>query len=91
MLAKRLQRQHTGFMPVQITIRDVPDEVRDQLAARAALQRKSMQEYLRGELERLASRPSIESWLAEVRRRKMAAGTELGADRILEHRDVDRR
>ena len=46
-------------MPVQITIRGVLEEVRDKLAARAALQRQSMQEFLRGELERIASRPSI--------------------------------
>jgi plasmid stability protein len=36
-------------MSVQITIRDVPDAVKDELAARAALQGKSMQEYLRAE------------------------------------------
>jgi antitoxin FitA len=78
-------------MPVQITIRNVADEVRDELAARAALRGKSMQEYLRGELDRLASRPSIESWLADVRRRKRAAGTRLPPDLILEHRDADRR
>jgi len=42
-------------MPIQITIRNVPEKVRDELAARAALQGKSMQEYLRSELERLAS------------------------------------
>ena len=78
-------------MPVQITIRNVPDEVRDELAARAARQRKSMQEYLRGELSRLASRPSIENWLAEVQRRKGAAGTRLPPEVILEHRTADRR
>jgi plasmid stability protein len=48
-------------MSVQITIRDVPDAVRDELAARAALQGKSMQEYLRTELERLAARPPADS------------------------------
>jgi len=42
---------------VQINIRDVPERVRDELAARAALQGKSMQEYLRAELERLTARP----------------------------------
>lgn len=76
---------------MQITIRNVPNEVRDQLAARAALQRQSMQEYLRGELERLAARPSIEGWLAEVRRRKRAAGTRLTAAEILEHKAADHR
>jgi plasmid stability protein len=38
-----------------ITIRNVPDEVRDELAARARLSGRSLQEYLRSELIRLAS------------------------------------
>jgi len=40
-------------LTIQITIRDVPESVRDELAARAALQGRSMQEFLRIELERL--------------------------------------
>ena len=39
---------HNAVMPVQITIKDVPKEVRNELAVRAASQGKSMQEYLRG-------------------------------------------
>ena len=54
-------------MAVQITIRNVPEEVRDEIAAKAARQRQSMQEFLRGELERIASKPSIDAWLEEVR------------------------
>lgn len=77
-------------MAVQITIRNVPEEVRDELAARAALERKSMQEFLRGELQRLVSRPSIAKWLEHVRERKAAAGTRIPAREILEHRDADR-
>ena len=78
-------------MPVQITIRDVPEDVRDELASRAALRRQSMQEFLRGELERIASRPSVEVWLEEVRRRKEAAGTHVPTSVILQARDADRR
>ena len=78
-------------MGVQITIRDVPEEVRDELAARAARERKSMQEYLKGELERLASRPSPDAWLERVRERKAAAGTRVSATKILKHRDSGRR
>lgn len=78
-------------MAVQITIREVPEEVRDVLAARAALKRQSMQEYLRGELMRLAARPTLDSWLDEVRRRKDAAGTSVAASVILDARDADRR
>ena len=47
-------------MSIQTTIRDVPEKVRDELTSRAALQGKSMLEYLRAELERLPARPSVE-------------------------------
>ena len=77
-------------MAVQITIRGVPDEVRDELAVRAALERQSMQEFLRGELERIASRPSVSAWLSEVRSRKAVTGTRITPSAILEARNADR-
>lgn len=90
-LAFRSQQSHNASMAVQITIRDVPDKVRDELAARAALQGRSMQEYLRAELERLAARPPIEKVLERIRERKATAGTRLSAEEILTHRDANRR
>ena len=78
-------------MAVQITIRNVPEEVRDELAARAALKRQSMQEYLREALERMTSKPSRETVLAEARRRVEASGTVITSEMILEARDADRR
>ena len=78
-------------MPVQITIRNVPEEIRDELAARAALKRQSMQEYLLNELERLAGLPSIETVLEEVRRRVRASGTSIPTSVIVEARDADRK
>jgi len=78
-------------MTVQINIRDVPERVRDGLAARAALQGKSMQEYLRAELERMVARPSVDSWLEQVRKRKRAAQTQVSPKQILENRNADRR
>jgi hypothetical protein len=50
-----------------------------------------MQEYLRGELERIASRPSLESWLQTVRERKAAGGTRIPAKKIVTARDADRK
>ncbi len=82
--------QNAG-MAVQITIRDVPEKVRDELALRAASQRQSMQEYLRGELERIASRPSVDAWLKTVRERKDAAATRVPPSRIVRARNADRR
>jgi hypothetical protein len=78
-------------MAVQITIRDVSEKVRDELAGRAALQGKSMQEYLRSELERLANRPSIETWVKQVRKRKRASKTRVASAQILKSRNADRR
>jgi len=74
-----------------ITIRDVPDEARDELAARAARSGRSLQEYLRGELIALAGRPDSAALLERVRARKRAAGSSLPPKRILAHRDADRR
>lgn len=78
-------------MGVQITIRDVDEAVRDELAARAASERKSMQEYLKGELERLARRPSAGAWLDGVRQRKEGSRRSVSTTEILRHRDADRR
>lgn len=77
-------------MAVQITIRGVPEEVRDELAMRASLQCQSMQEFLRCELERIASRPSVGAWLQDVRNRKRGTKTRIPPSRILRVRDVDR-
>lgn len=78
-------------MSIQITVRNVPTEVRDELAARAAQQGKSMQEYLREALQRMAARPQVEQVLARMRERKMATGTQLTATSIVSARDADRR
>ena len=56
----------------------------------AARQRQSMQEFLRGELERIASRPSVDAWLQGVRERKAVAGTRVDPEQILRARDADR-
>ena len=90
-LAIYCHKLHNAFMPVQITIRGVAEEVRDELALRAAARRQSMQEFLRGELERIASRPSVDLWLRDVRRRKAATGATVPRSAILQARDADRR
>lgn len=78
-------------MAKSITIRDVPDETRDELAARAARSGQSLQEYLRGQLMALAERPDNRSLLEDIRARKHRTGSRLTADRILALRDMDRR
>jgi antitoxin FitA len=78
-------------MSKSITIRNVPDQARDELAARAARNGQSLQEYLRGQLIALAERPDNRSLLEAIRERKRQTGTALSAERILQLRDADRR
>jgi antitoxin FitA len=74
-----------------ITIRDVPDETRDELASRAALSGRSLQEYVRSQLIEIARRPDPDVLLAQVRDRKQRLGSRLSVESILGHRDADRR
>ena len=78
-------------MSVAITIRDVPDVVRDELAARAARAGKSLQEYLRGMLVETATHPTVDDVIARARARVAATGVRVDADSILAARDVERR
>jgi plasmid stability protein len=78
-------------MSVAITVRDVPDEVRDELASRAARAGKSLQEYLRGMLIDSAARPTVDDVLARARARVDATGARVDAEAILAARDADRR
>jgi len=74
-----------------ITIRDVPQETRDELAARAARSGRSLQEYLRAELTKLADYPDQETLMERVRERKRRTGSTLTIEEILEFRDAGRR
>lgn len=74
-----------------ITIRDVPDEARDELAARAARTGRSLQEYVRLQLVELTRRPDVETLMSRVRSRKQRTGSRLSSAAILEHRGADRR
>lgn len=78
-------------MAVAITVRDVPDEVRDELAARAARAGQSLQEYLRGMLVETAARPPVADVIARARGRVAVTGSRVDARAILEARDRDRR
>jgi plasmid stability protein len=78
-------------MTVAITIRDVPDVVRDELAARAARAGKSLQEYLRGMLVDSAAHPTADDVIARARARVAATGVRVDADSILAARDAERR
>ena len=53
-------------MAVTITIRNVPDSVRTELAARAAVKGRSLQEFLLHELIDLASKPDHQALIAAI-------------------------
>ncbi len=54
-------------MTVTITVRNVPDAVRDELAARAARSGRSLQEYLMLQLSHWAVTPSAAEAIARAR------------------------
>ena len=56
-------------MPKTIQIRDLDDNVYAALVRRAAEAEITVPELLRREAARLASRPTVEEWLARTRRR----------------------
>lgn len=77
-------------MAVAITVRDVPNDVRDELAARAARAGQSLQEYLRALLVDATARPSVSDVIARARARVDATGARVDAEAILAARDADR-
>ncbi len=74
-----------------MTIRDVPEDVRDELAARAARAGQSLQEYLRGRLIEETSKPRLADVLDRARARVRVTGSRVAVDAILSARDADRR
>ena len=76
---------------VAITIRDIPDDVRDELAVRAARAGKSLQEYLRGMLIDTAAKPTVHEVFRRARARVEATGSRLDAATILAAKDADKR
>ena len=75
---------------MRITIRNVSEEVRNELASRAALKDQSMQQFLLEELEGIASRPSHEVLLDRIRQRVDASGRGVSTETILAALDADK-
>jgi plasmid stability protein len=57
-----------------VQVRDVPDEVHRALKAHAAMEGVSLSEYLRAELERVASRPTPRELAERLAGREPAGG-----------------
>ena len=78
-------------MPVQITIADVPEEVRDKLAKRAALCGQTLEEFLRRELERLATPTDRAQLMREIEERLEASQTHVPGSEIVRILRADRK
>jgi plasmid stability protein len=77
-------------MSVSMTIRDIPDDVRNELAARAARKGQSLQEFMRGVIIDFAWRPDPADALA--RARELARGLPpVSVEEILADLQADRR
>jgi len=70
-----------------IQVRNVPDEVHETLRKRAAEERKSLSEYVLGELERVASRPTMSEALARIKEREQIELPMSAAELIREGRE----
>ncbi|MGO9502993.1 MAG: FitA-like ribbon-helix-helix domain-containing protein [Streptosporangiaceae bacterium] len=64
-----------------VLVRDIPEDVHAALQRRAELRGQSLQQYLAGELRRLAERPSIEEVLDRIDRHR---GGRVGIRRAVE-------
>ncbi len=77
-------------MPLAVTIRNVPDEVRNELASRAALKGWSLQQFLLHELVELSHRQDRHLLITRLRD-NTDGHPSLSIDEILAARDADRR
>lgn len=77
---------HNASMP-NVLIRDVPEPVHGRLQARAEERGQSLQQYLAGELRRLAERPSMEEVLARIATRR---GGGVGLDQAVQDLAAER-
>lgn len=70
-----------------VLVRDLPDDVHAELQRRAEQRGQSLQQYLAGELGRLASRPELDEVLDRIGRRR---GGRVGLERASEDLAADR-
>ncbi len=64
-----------------VLVRDVPDAVHAALQRRAEQRGQSLQQYLAGELKRLAEKPSLDEVLDRIQRHR---GGRVGLDQAVE-------
>lgn len=69
-----------------IQVKNVPEDLHDELRRRAAAEGVDLQAYLLRILRREVGRPSAEQWWAELRARPLVHGTPPAADTLAEER-----
>lgn len=74
-------------MSKMVQIRNVPDTLHRKLKVRAAASGQTLSDYLLGEMERLAARPTREEMLARIHGRRRLALKTPAAVVIREERD----
>jgi antitoxin FitA len=74
-------------MSSMIQIRNVPDDLHRRIKARAALEGKSLSEYLLAELRRIAELPTPEEWRARLATREPVSPTPDAAEAVRAERD----
>ena len=86
-----MQKLHNEAMSTSVTIRNVPEAVRDELAVKAARRGQSLQSYLLSQLTELSSRPDKVELLERIRRDKELLGMSLSDAQIVEEIAADRK
>jgi predicted nucleic acid-binding protein len=75
-------------MSKMIQIRNVPDELHRTLKTRAAQLGMSLSDYLLSEIHQIADKPTLDEYLARVRRRESVRVKESSAEVIRLHREA---
>jgi antitoxin FitA len=73
---------YTHSVAKTIQVRDVPDDVHHRLVIRAAEERRSLSEFIRLELVRLAQQPTLSEILQRLERRPVLNTPETAAEAI---------
>jgi antitoxin FitA len=78
---------YTSYMSTMIQIRHVPDPLHRKLRARAALEGKSLSDYLLREIQRVAERPTMQEIMERLARLSPVNPRVAPAQVIREERD----
>lgn len=74
---------HNACMTVSVSVRHVPKKVRDALAAQAAVEGRSLQEYLLQLLTTRAQQPTMAQVLERARTRRAGSNARITREDIL--------